>query len=148
MLYTQFMCSLQSDANPIPDTPLPSTTTPNPPETIIPPIDLSNFAETTFHPTPHIDAVKHPDWSKWKTSKAAQIDDKFTDFQILKSNNTSVPASVPNLNWSTTDPSSADLQSLSISRSFGTTDQPSSKAKTSDEFSIFAGPQSLGEGQY
>ena len=34
-------------------------------------------------PYTNIDVVKQPDWSKWKTSKAGHVDDKFADFQMI-----------------------------------------------------------------
>ena len=144
------MFFFQNETNPIADTPLPRTITPNPEQTILPLTNANDSTESTFHPTPHVDAVKHPDWSKWKTSKAGQIDDKFTDFQILKPKDTFVSnsATLPSLNWSNSasnDPSD-NYQSCPISRSFGSTDLEPSKAMMSEGFSIFGGQETSSEG--
>jgi hypothetical protein len=151
---------LQNEANQTPDIPLLSTAAPNlePEQTMVPPIDPDNTAETIFHPTPHVDAVKHPDWSKWKTSKAGQVDDKFTDFQILKPQDTSVSSSstIPSLNWSnstaTVDSSSGNFQSFptlaSGTGNFGSANQEPSKTMASEGISLFRELQSSSEGIY
>lgn len=45
-----------------------------------PSVDSNNLSK---HSSLAVNAVKQPDWSKWKTTKAGHIDDKFADFRVL-----------------------------------------------------------------
>ncbi|XP_028409115.1 uncharacterized protein LOC114531700 [Dendronephthya gigantea] len=136
---------------PTPDVSLPSTSNidPQPELTSIPVTDPDTTTpDDIFHPTPHVDAVKHPDWSKWKTTKAGQIDDQFSDFQILKPNDSSniAPTTNLNLNWSsnteTSDQSFGSFQSLSgtlpVAKSTELTNQEPPNAVKSDSLALFS----------
>ena len=128
-----------------------------PEQTSIPVTDPDKATpDDIFHPTPHIDAVKHPDWSKWKTTKAGQIDDQFSDFQILKPNNSSktAPTTSLNLNWSsnaaTGVQSFGSFQSLSgtpsVAKSTELTNQEPPNAMKFDSLTTFGQAQKSNEG--
>lgn len=70
-------------------------------------------------------AAKQPDWSKWKTSKAGHVDDKFTDFKVLlpkdrsgsfQGNDSTV---LPNLNFATASVVSDPMDSFASFQSSG-----------------------------
>lgn len=134
-----------------------------PDHTNVPPTNLDTPSDSILHPAPHVDAVKHPDWSKWKTSKAGQIDDKFSDFQILKPNLTSVPTSsnLADLDWSSLGATSSTAQTGSMFASFqslsptpsvtgtsNTVNVEIPKTANSEEFPVFGELQSSSEGIY
>ena len=95
-------------------------------------------AESIFHPSPHIDAVKHPDWSRWKTSKANKVDDQFSDFQILKPSSSTDES--PNLNMSILSSTNSSLNSFqSLTTSVTTSSKAASQLMptTEEKFSLF-----------
>ena len=92
----------------------------------------SQMTSNDIHPAPMLDPVKNPDWSKWKTSKASQIDDKFSDFQLLmpKDNlsNFSVSTTIPSVNWKSS--SVTTNVTTSVSNFLSLTSMPSLRSGT------------------
>lgn len=72
--------------------------------------ETNDLYDTLTAKTTMVDAVKHPDWSRWKSSKASQIDDKFSD--LFKSHDAA--SMHKNLPESSGDQFFGDFQSTAI----------------------------------